>query len=353
MTLDNESDLGVVLPDCPPAPCALPKEQLEENLAAFALEDATQVSATRPTGQVILNQWFDELGAELRQRATRAGLMGHPTLTGDAREFFVKEVLQSFLPDCLSVGTGRVFGANHAPSKQVDVVVYDSRYPALRIKNGTAMYPIEGVIATIEVKSRLDATELRGALDNCLSVMRIPVMSITRDYADAMRSLERVFGSPESVKHHLEWSSRPRTFIFGFDGLKTPDAVQSVVTDWIHENGKQGSGNRLYLPSAIATSDIVGLALGEHFTVAPSSISPELHGKAAAMMFYPGERQFAWVAALMLACAEDRILFASGDSSFRPTIRGYLNFESLINQDLSGGELPVSWIFTSESSDPD
>jgi hypothetical protein len=90
-------------------------------------------------------------------------------MVGSAREFFVSRVLRGVLPPIIHVGAGRVVGIS-GMSKQIDIVLYDSRCPLLETQPGFGLFFMEGVIATIEVKSTLTRETLRLALDNCASV---------------------------------------------------------------------------------------------------------------------------------------------------------------------------------------
>ena len=115
------------------------------------------------SAQVLIRDWFNFLEDTLHNEAKLAGLLDHGTMIGSAREFFVTRILRSILPPFLHVGTGKVFASNGETSKQIDVVVYDPRFPVFEIQAGFGMYPVEGVIATIEVKSTLSDDELNAA----------------------------------------------------------------------------------------------------------------------------------------------------------------------------------------------
>src|SRR5262245_42729947 len=123
-------------------------------------------------GAHLVREWFDGIEDVLSKEAALAGLLEHGTSIGDAREFFVRRVLRTFLPPGIHVSRGIVFSRSQR-SRQIDIILFDSRYPVFEIEPGFGLYPVEGVIGTIEVKSRLTTSSLHEALDNCLSVMRI------------------------------------------------------------------------------------------------------------------------------------------------------------------------------------
>ena len=66
------------------------------------------------------------------------------------------------------------------------------------------MYPIEGVIATIEIKSVLDKSEFIKALDNCFSVLQL---------VD-------------------EGTPTVESFIYGFDGIKKKEVLGEHLEVW-------------------------------------------------------------------------------------------------------------------------
>jgi len=102
-----------------------------------------------------VQQWFDHFEITLSHEAKQAGLLEHSSLVGSAREFIVKRVLQSILPPIVHIGSGKVLDFHGKRSRQIDIIVFDSRFPVFEIQSGIGIYPLEGVIATIEVKSTL------------------------------------------------------------------------------------------------------------------------------------------------------------------------------------------------------
>jgi hypothetical protein len=120
-----------------------------------------------------VGQWLNGLEGVLHKEAELAGLLEHGTMVGSAREFLVSRALRSVLPPSLHIGTGRVIDSCGNRSKQVDVVIYDPVFPILETHPGNGLYLVEGVVATIEVKSNVDKTKLWEAFDNCLSVTRL------------------------------------------------------------------------------------------------------------------------------------------------------------------------------------
>jgi hypothetical protein len=92
---------------------------------------------------------------------------GHPLHKGTPREAFIREFLESHLPENVSIGTGEIIDANSRPGEQrnqFDIVIYKNNYPKLDFGSGISGFLIESVIATVEVKSTLAQIDLEKAI---------------------------------------------------------------------------------------------------------------------------------------------------------------------------------------------
>lgn len=92
-----------------------------------------------------------------------AAAAGHPNNIGGPRETFVREYLQNHISERAAVGQGEVIDQSSRPAQsrpQIDVVLYRREYPRLLLAAGTHAFLAESVVATIEVKSTLDAAGL-------------------------------------------------------------------------------------------------------------------------------------------------------------------------------------------------
>lgn len=98
----------------------------------------------------------------------------HNGLKGTGAEEILAEFLRERLPASLGVTAGQVVDRDGNISKQVDVVIYDAtRTPMLFTSPGQtwSTIPAEGVLAVIEVKMHLTATDIPKVLANCASVL--------------------------------------------------------------------------------------------------------------------------------------------------------------------------------------
>lgn len=102
-----------------------------------------------------------------------ASIAGHPGLIGSARETPARVQLERVLPGNFGVGSGIVVDSFGGKSKQQDIVVYEKHLCPIFSINDTpeaTYYPIEGVMATGEVKSSLDKDKLENAFEKIASV---------------------------------------------------------------------------------------------------------------------------------------------------------------------------------------
>jgi hypothetical protein len=88
---------------------------------------------------------------------------GHSLHKGTPREAFIREFLQSHLPENVAIGTGELIDASSQPGQQrnqFDIVIYKRSYPKLDFGGGISGFLIESVIATVEVKSTLSQPDI-------------------------------------------------------------------------------------------------------------------------------------------------------------------------------------------------
>ena len=212
-----------------------------------------------------IREWFDKLENVLTAQAEFAGLLRHNATIGQLREFFTKKVLTRFLPSNLTVGSGQIISTNEEQiSRQIDVIIYDNDFPKFSFTGDSdnSLYPVEGVLATIELKTELYGEELKKALDNCYSVATLDI-DINPNHKNELISkiMDRRGVIKEFAEGILYWGIAPRTYIFAFRGYNTKEGLKNGVSDWY--NDKLNYKGTLYnpcLPRVIVAGDVVGLA---------------------------------------------------------------------------------------------
>jgi len=103
--------------------------------------------------------------------ANAAATVTHTGVKGLIREVLLRDLFRPLLPADLGVGTGQIATSNGNLSPEVDVVIYDRRIlPPVLFENVIGLFPIESVLATVEIKSKLTATELTSAYKNAKEI---------------------------------------------------------------------------------------------------------------------------------------------------------------------------------------
>lgn len=122
----------------------------------------------------VLDDWANAIQGLLKAGyKVASSATTHGILLGDAREVMIREALMKFLPSSLVIGTGQVVDGNGKRSAQIDIIIYRSDFPIFRTLGLSDVFMLEGVVATIEVKSNLSKQKLKEALENCVSIKRL------------------------------------------------------------------------------------------------------------------------------------------------------------------------------------
>jgi hypothetical protein len=141
----------------------------------------------------ILSSTADVLRAEFKRSADA---LDHKGLRGTAREVnLLRGFLGTYFPPQFCYATGEVIAADGSRSGQQDIIIYHgTRTPVLYQTESIALVPVEGVLATIEVKTRLDGQELAKACEQVASCKRLKRIA----YEDQHLTVEVKGGRPPS-----------------------------------------------------------------------------------------------------------------------------------------------------------
>jgi hypothetical protein len=84
------------------------------------------------------------------------------TVKGRLKELFTSKVLSKFLTSQFGVGSGVIINQVGKISKQIDIIIYDTRIlPPFIEEQNIGVYPVESVLAAIEVRSRVDKSTIQ------------------------------------------------------------------------------------------------------------------------------------------------------------------------------------------------
>lgn len=120
----------------------------------------------------------------------------HAGLKGQLREAVVRDLVRPLLPPTVGIGQGQIVAHDGQISSQTDVILYDRRIlPPVLFEDLNGVFPIEAVLATLEVKSVLNASELRRADEAARKLARFPYLPGIRDVHTGLNlhhSIERL-----------------------------------------------------------------------------------------------------------------------------------------------------------------
>ncbi|MFA1563236.1 MULTISPECIES: DUF6602 domain-containing protein [Aliivibrio] len=102
------------------------------------------------------------------EQAKAAAGFEHQGVKGSVLEALITQLFEPLLPADIGVGTGQIIDSySGIQSTQIDIILYDkSILPPILIDQRLGIFPIESVLYTIEVKTTLNATELKVAHDS-------------------------------------------------------------------------------------------------------------------------------------------------------------------------------------------
>ncbi|MBM2815307.1 MAG: hypothetical protein HW421_2069 [Ignavibacteria bacterium] len=115
----------------------------------------------------MLKSHFDAFEKQLISTSKIQENSGHTLHKGTPREVFIRDFLQTHLPDTVAIGTGEIINCDSKPGElrnQHDIIIYKKNYPKLDFGGGINCFLIESVIASIEVKSTLTFGDLEQAI---------------------------------------------------------------------------------------------------------------------------------------------------------------------------------------------
>ena len=189
----------------------------------------------------LFGNWFRQLDVALESESLLANLYHHNATAGSVREFLVKALLQRFLPAVVTIESGKVIDDKGGMSKQIDIILFDSRVPCLRSLAGLGLFPIEGVLATIEVKTSLASSDaVVESLENCLS---LSALTATRDahFHDAIhRKVQEVIDReglpPLEAYIMVAHCAFPPHYVFAINDGLSASGLCDVIDKWFHRS---------------------------------------------------------------------------------------------------------------------
>lgn len=97
----------------------------------------------------------------------------HSVVKGGEREDSLASFLRARLPERFGVATGEVVDLNGLSGPQLDILIYD-RYADFPFSTGSqTILPAEALLASVEIKSRLTAAEVRKSVEGAKKLRKL------------------------------------------------------------------------------------------------------------------------------------------------------------------------------------
>lgn len=297
-------------------------------------------------GSDVVQSWFDQSEINLVHQADQVGLFEHSVLVGSAREFIVKRVLKTILPPVVHFGSGKVFDAKGNKSRQIDIIIYDGRFPVFEIEPGIGIYPLEGVIATIEVKSTITDKSLHEALENSMSLIELtPGLEDQSPWEERIKNLVNKDNPSKDALQQVCFEFIPATYIYGFNTKIRKKALATSVNNWFESRKKPAVGNdRLcaVLPRVIVAGNSIGLLHDGYFKIDPGEDVISKWKKENSsdprhkMSFWDTNRRFGWLMIHLIHTVCSRVGLMHALSGAKYGIDHYLNIVDYFENDMGG-----------------
>lgn len=122
-----------------------------------------------------LKEYYTNIGSALRNEADSASIFPNTSDIGSSRERIYADFLRTHLPaSCNVLFGGFLFDIAGNESKQIDIIISSDSCIQFNFENligeGKSFACVEGTIAAISMKSKLDSRELERALENIASI---------------------------------------------------------------------------------------------------------------------------------------------------------------------------------------
>ncbi len=292
------------------------------------------------TNTLITESFFRSYANELLHRADTAGLIKHSATSGSVKEFLCRAVFQRTLPAACALASGQVFDPRGIISRQCDIIIFDDRIPKLEVATGIGMYPIEGVIATVEVKSQLDKTGLEAAFENAFALHQLePVHCGTVQVSTGEGTRHP---ATEEEKRLATAQIVANCYVFSFDSCRKETAAEHIKNWYTNKGCPTYPSGLAMLPRCIVGKNWIGLLDDGYITISSHSIRRE--GKKNSMVLFEVEEPLTLFLPHLLHKISLRIRAQIG------TTDGYFSFNHLLptgrllDELLSAGNaIYISW----------
>ena len=146
--------------------------------------------------------------------------MKHNLTKGELKELFVHNILRFYLLDQFGIGSGIIINQAGLQSKQIDILIFDKKLlPPFIKEQNIGVYPIESVLAVIEVKTNLTRQSLI-------------------DTEEKFKQLREVIGSKDYSFYEDAHNLKPICGLIGFKGYGAREIKNQKGKVWLNNEFK-------------------------------------------------------------------------------------------------------------------
>lgn len=186
---------------------------------------------------VRLNKYFSDLANSLGNQAHLSKMFLNPSDKGVINERIYSTFLENHLPSKCNVSLGGfLFSDSGDESKQMDIIVTTDTTPKFTLDEDKIFSHVEGTLAVVSIKSRLDKKDLYACLEEFASIPK-------------MGSLTNRIPPNLKISNYEQW---PLKVIYAPDGIKAETILHHINSfysenpsipptrrpDYIHVGGK-------------------------------------------------------------------------------------------------------------------
>ena len=164
----------------------------------------------------ILAQHLKNNARALSALSEDVALASHCVNLGTAREGLITNFLKHNLPQNIEYHSGELFDYDGKRSGQMDIVLHPNSSPKINLHGTISLFPVETVLAVIEVKSNINTQKLKESMRSCYKIKNL---SMNRD--------RQSYGEEISLIQRLDLNSVP-FIVFAYDGLKMNTLLEKI-----------------------------------------------------------------------------------------------------------------------------
>ncbi len=219
--------------------------------------------------------WYKNILKQLESLKKQSSSIEHPRYRGNEREGDFTKVLKNVLPSSVLLSRGFAINEYATKSSEQDCLLLDSNRTATFIRTeNTTYFPIDTILGSVEIKSKMNLSELRKIILNCVSLKKLAYPhGMSDNFYKEEPSVKIAFFifAYESIWSSIEAAKKINQLLESVPVTLRPNMFFILNQGFIMPRGKNGFANG---PDQMFTDDKF-VAQGEMGTTGiPKSLAP-------------------------------------------------------------------------------